>query len=371
VVSTFRNIPAVTAAVLTAFVFALGGAIAWNGPVTHSSSNVSGFKEKFQQYGFDFLPNAKPGQGLINSYLSGNVSRRISADQYERLTADRYARQRAYVKPLPSSRAQRYALRDAHVSTPPVSSHRGQTAAEDTQLLASQLFNVLAVLGSFGLVLRRRGSPHLRMLGILALSTLVVLAFLRLSGTAAASYNQERAFLQTMVALSVGAAFLLAWLERSRRWLIRALPVAFTVVALAVLLAGNAGLRGQLLGGGTPANLSNGGEDYERFVVAQPELSGARWLSVVPHGDLLYADTYGQLRVLAMLGRTQGLLVDTTPETLDQHAWVYASRTNVLTGHARGTTQDNRYSVFEWPSRYLDHEYNTVYSNGSSTVYHR
>ena len=71
-----------------------------------------------------------------------------------------------------------------------------------------------------------------------------------------------------------------------------------------------------------------------------------------------------------MTGINTGLLLDVTPETLDQHAWVYASRTNVLDGQARASFAGHSIS-YVFPSRFLNANYNLVYTNGSSEVYHR
>jgi uncharacterized membrane protein len=370
VVSRFRNLPAVSAAMLAAFAISLGGGALWNGVITHSSSNVGGFTENIREHGFDFLPNRKAGAGILSSYLTGNVPTRISAASYEQSVAATYARVRPFVTPLAAAYDSRYRLQDAQVRTPPVRSQTAMVAAQKGQLAFAQLFNLLAVLGCLGLVLRRRGSPALRLAGLLGMSTLLVLAFLRLSGTAAGSYNQERAFLQTMVPLSVGMAWLLDRLGQRRRWL-GAVVALVAIAGVALIFAGTSGLRAVALGGGSSTNLSNSGEDYERFIVTRPEIAAAQWLAQAPPGAQLYSDTYGQLRVLAATGRSRGLFLDPTPMTLDQHAWVYGNRANIVDGHARGGTLNDRYAIFRWPRQYLLDNYDTVYSNGVSEVYHR
>lgn len=369
VVSRFRRLPLSAPAVLAAFVVAFGGGILWNAKITHSSSNVTGFVQDIRHKGFNLLPNAQAGQGILNSYISGNISTHIPARRYEQLVAAEFARQKQFVRPLRASREPRYALQDAQAKTYPVRWQAGLTAAQKGQLVAAQLFNLLAVAGALALIVRRRGSPGLRLVGVLGASTLLGLAFLRLSGTAAASYNQERVFLQAMVPLSVCIAWLLERFAggRARRIVIPLL----TAGALALIFAATSGLRGATLGGGGATNLANSGEDYERFVVTPPEFAAARWLNKVPPKGIIYADTYGQIRVLAATGRSRGVLLDPTPRTIDQHAWVYGSRSNVVLGHARGTVSSNRYSVFRWPARYLDENYDLVYSNGTSEVYHR
>ena len=84
----------------------------------------------------------------------------------------------------------------------------------------------------------------------------------------------------------------------------------------------------------------------------------------------MYSDRYGQLRLISRRVPTAGLLLDITPRTLDQHAWIYASAVNTVDGRARGTT-GARYATYRFPQRFIDDHWDTVYANGSSAVYHR
>jgi hypothetical protein len=71
-----------------------------------------------------------------------------------------------------------------------------------------------------------------------------------------------------------------------------------------------------------------------------------------------------------MTGISEGLLLDITPQTLNNHAWVYASPINVVDHRAHASFQDY-YVSYVFPSRFLNAEYNLVYTNGSSEVYRR
>jgi uncharacterized membrane protein len=369
IVSRFRDIRPVTGAVVIALIASVATAGAWYSPVTHSSSNLSQFVSNVRDHGLDLLPNSKAGQGPLQRYLSGNTPTRIHAGRYETKIRADYAQHRRYVRPLPAASAPRYAVRDAQVPGSKLSSPGGHRVLASAETVLSQLANVLAVLGALLLVFRRRTTPLLRQLAILGLGTLAFVVFVRVSGTAANAYNQERAFVQTMVPLGIALAWFLEWVGERRRLLAPVFAVA-VALGLVVLFIGNSGLRGALTGGGEPANLSNKGEDYERFYVTEPELASASWLTQAPHGALVYADRYGQLRVLAATGRTQGLLLDVTPGTLDGHAWVYASQSNVQLHRARGEL-GSQYAIYQWPVAYLNDNYNVVYTNGSSMVYHR
>ena len=61
---------------------------------------------------------------------------------------------------------------------------------------------------------------------------------------------------------------------------------------------------------------------------------------------------------------------DLTPLTLNQSAWVYASRTNVIEGRAFAVF-NGLFASYAFPATFLDENYNLVYTNGSSEVFHR
>ena len=71
-----------------------------------------------------------------------------------------------------------------------------------------------------------------------------------------------------------------------------------------------------------------------------------------------------------MTGIGTSLLLDVTPETLTSRAWVYASSTNVLDGQAHASYDGHSVS-YVFPSRFLNANYDLVYTNGSSAVYYR
>ncbi len=368
--SWLRRVPRVSGAFTVAFAVTLAGAATWYGPVTHSASNLSQFVQSAEGQGFNLLPNRVAGEGIIAAYLGGNTSAPMSAAQYARAVHQEYAKDRPYVTPLRDASQPRYALRKSAAPASPVKPSLGDSAFTAGQVVVQQLEYLLAAVGALMLVLRRRVPALARQVGLFSLATLLLLVMTRLSGTIAAAYNGERAVLQSMVVLVIAACWPLSVLEaRPRRWL----PGVGAAVSasLTVMLIGSSGLVGALLGGGTATNLANSGEDYERFYMTAPELAAARWLgAAVRPGQLVYADRYAQLPLIAVTGIGRGLMLDVTPTTLDQHAWVYASSTNVVDG--RGRAQFNGDDVvYVFPSRFLRDNYNLVYTDGSSEVFHR
>jgi hypothetical protein len=141
---------------------------------------------------------------------------------------------------------------------------------------------------------------------------------------------------------------------------------------LAVVLVSTTYLAGAVLGGGTSANLANSGVAFEHFDITAPELASAQWLgNVRKPGQLVYADEYAQLPLVAATGIQNGLLLDVTPLTLNQHAWVYADRTNVTDGRAFALYNNDRLATYGFPASFLNAYYDLVYTDGSSEVFHR
>jgi uncharacterized membrane protein len=147
--------------------------------------------------------------------------------------------------------------------------------------------------------------------------------------------------------------------------------LASVAISLAVLFATNSGLAGTVLGGGTATNLANSGEDFERYQMTNAELASALWLGEhASRNQLIYADRYAQLPLVAMIGVPRALVPDITPMTLDRHAWVYASTTNFSDGRARALF-GGRLVIYRFPLAFLKAKYDTVYTDGSSEVFHR
>ncbi len=369
-VSTFRPAPRVSGAVVAALLVTAAGAALWYGPVTGSSSNLADFQERVAARGLQPLPNREPGQGILQSYLQGNTTSAVGAAEYQELAAEDYAKNRPFVIPLPAAEQPRYDLRDSRPAAGQAAAPRVAGALDGAELVIQQAANALAALGALVLALRRRTPPFLRTVALLGLGTLAVLAAIRLSGTAANAYNQERAFLQALVPLAVG----LAWIAQAgagRLGRLRPLAGAAVALVLATILVNTSGLAGATVGTGAGGNLAAEGEDHERFLITEPELAGAAWFGAqVPDDAVVYADRYGQLRLFAAVGQPPRLMLDVTPRTLDQHAWVYASRTNVVDGRAR-SQNSGRSAVYAFPARFLGDHYDRVYDNGESRVHRR
>ncbi len=370
VASWFREIPRITGAVAVAFVAVFAGATIWYWPVTHSDSHVLQVTQTVGAQGLNILPNRAPGGGLLSAYLQGNTKTPIEAQQYTRLVHAYYSVNKPYITAFPDAGLPRYALRDSPVPEAPIKWHLGYAGLSISLLIIEQLANVIAVVGALLMVLRRKASVVARQVGLLALTTTLLLAILRFSGTLAVAYGQERAQLQGWVVLAITLCWVMQGVAGARK--VRQTRVlAVTAACLAVVFVNTSYLIGAVLGGTTSVNVANSGTAFEYYYFTASEIDSARWLGeAVQAGQLVYADEYGQLPLAAVTGIQVGLFVDLTPQTLNQTAWVYASRTNVIDGRAFALYNEH-IATYVFPSSFLSSHYNLVYTNGSSEVFHR
>jgi uncharacterized membrane protein len=367
-ISWFRDVPAVNWPLLIACGVAAAAAAIWYAPVTESSSNVSQFISSLGAVGPDLLPNH--AGNLLSSYLQGETTKQLQPAQYAAFAQRYYAIHAPFVTPLPNAGDPAYALRAPPGAPPAVTWPFGFNALNRLELVIQQSANLLAAIGALLIVLRRKTPVLMRQVGLLGFGAVVILTSIRLSGSLAQFYNPARAFLQTMAVLAIALCWSLRGLAGRAAWrqiTIRVLAGA----SIAVLLTTAGGMAGAALNAGTSANLANSGGDYKQFYMTPPELAAAGWLGrAAQPGQLVYADRYAQLRLFAISGYRPGVLSDITPQTLDQNAWVYASRVNVA-DRIGISYLSNQSAAYAFPFGFLDANYNTVYSDGSSEVFHR
>jgi uncharacterized membrane protein len=371
-VSWFRNIAHVTGTIALAFIVSCMGAVVWYGPVTHAAAGVGQLVQTVETNGFNLLPNRTLGHSSFAAYLQGNSQAPIPAADYARRVSAQYVSNSHFITPLlPDAGKKVYALHDSAPPVPPIKWRAGHSILSLGALIVQQLIYLISAIGAIAMVLRRRASRLARHIGLLAISAILFLITIRLSGTLAETYNQERALLQAMVVLAIPLCWCLQRLaHRAQRWQACVLSVA--AASLAVLFIGTSGLLGTIFGGSTTTNLASSGEDFERFYMTTPELASAQWLGqTVRPGQLVYADRYAQLPLIAMTGITRGLYNDVTPLTINQHAWIYANRSNVIDGRARALFDNQNTVIYTFSADFLNANYDLVYSDGSSEVFHR
>lgn len=367
--SWFRPVPRIAGVALIACVVSTSGAAIWYGSLTHSTSNMSQFVEAAEGQGLNLLPNS--GANVVATYLQGEASQTATPAQYQQLIAANYRVDDDFITPLPNAGQAQYALKAANDPSPPVTWQLGAAGLNLVDLIIQQLVNLLAGVASAMMALRRKAPLIARQIGLLGLAGVVMLFLVRVSGTIAAEYNPQRAFLQLLIVLAVGICWLFQ-LIGARYARTRSAILVLVGATIGAYMLGTTGLGGVVVGGGTAANLANSGADDQEFVVNRQDLAAASWVNQnAPIGQFIYADHYAQLRLDTVAGPNRtGVFDAITPETLDQHAWVYATSVNLKYGTVRSLFGSD-VTTYAFPSRFLDSNYDVVYTNGSSEVFHR
>lgn len=368
-ISWIRQEVKISGIVFIGFVTITAGAILWYVPITHSASNMMQLANTLQSQGLNLLPNQPHGGNIIANYLNGNTQTPINASQYSQLVKHEYATQRGFVIPFPDAQSSQYALRNYSLNT---RSYARPVAAAFglAELLIEQLANLFAAIGAIWMCLRRKAIlPLSRQISMFAIASLFGLTIIRLSGSVAQEYNQERALIQALLFLSITFCWSVrVFVEKSSRR--EDVALAVLGAAICVMFFYSTGVNYVFFGGGASANLANDGEAFERFYMTPQELMSARWLGEhFSNGQLVYSDEYGQLRIHAETGITNGLLTDIVPAVLDQNAWIYASRANIIDHQARGFYQGHL-AKYVFPIQFISTHYNLVFTDGESELFH-
>jgi uncharacterized membrane protein len=368
IVSWFRPVPRMSGAVLLAVGISIASATVWYGSLTHSTSNMSQFVQTMEGQGINVLPNQ--GGNPISTFLQGEANQQLSPAKYQSYISGYYKATFPFITPLPDASDPQYNLKNAPYLVPPVTMPAAANGLTLIDLLIEQLVNLLTGVAALLLVLRRKLRTFASQIGILGLGSIVILILTRISGTIAQAYNPQRAFLQLLIVLAPAICWMFAQLGTKYKWT-RPWILVICSASLGLALLGSTGITGLFFGGGPASNLADNYEDYENFVVYGPDLASAGWLlKEAPASALIYADRYGDLRLVTQTGERSGLFGDVTPETTDQHAWVYATRTNIVDSITESDT--GAYTgVYEFPKLFLDSNFNVVYTNGTSEVFHR
>ena len=368
-VSWFKPIPRVTGAVLVAFAVSLGGAAVWYGALTHSTQNVSEFVQIANGQGIDLLPN-KSGS-LLTTYLQGEQIKPLTPAQYQSYISEYYRTKYPFITPLADASNPKYVLQPAGAGpVPPVKLKSVSSSLSLVDMLVQQLTNLLAGVGTIILVLRRKQRVLASQIGFVGLAGMVMLILTRLSGTIAQEYNPQRAFLQLLTVLGIVIAWFFQWLGGKYKWT-RPLILATCSSALGIYLFGTTGFNAAVLGGTTQSNLANNYTDYQWFVVNSQDVAAATWVTdEASSGQIIESDEHGELRLIAVAGNRQAMFADLSPAATDSHAWVYATRANIVDNSVY--TNVGAYSgSYAFPKLFFDSNFNLVYTNGTSEVFHR
>jgi hypothetical protein len=368
VVSRFRDVPRLEGAAVVACAVAVIASVAWYGPVTRSGSNVTHVVSQMVSEGFNFLSNQ--GGSPLSAITGGGAPTPITATQYQSMVAQHYATSEKWVVPLTDAKDPKYALQPSSVPTPAVRVGPVHSLVSLGEQLAEEFSELLGAAGAAFLAMRRKTRPVARQVALLGLGTLICLVLLKFSGTAAEAYNPQRAFVQAYGILAIPMAWSLQYVA-SRLPSRTGILTGVAATGLMVIFVGMSGLSSVVLGGARATNLSNSGEDADRYVTTVPEIGAGYWLDQwVRPGQLVTTDRYGQLRLAATTTSDYATVNDVTPQTIDGYSWIYATTVNVVDGRARALFNDHTVT-YGFPQTFLNSNFDLVYANGSSEVFHR
>jgi uncharacterized membrane protein len=340
----------------------------WNGPVTHSTGNVSSFGTTLATEGVQILPNK--GDSPLQTWLGGNVTQEVKPKQFFADAATKYGPLRTWLIPYGKGAQDNF---PAVASTAPSGPGLLPSAGTPWGGLVTgsrQLVNLGLAVGAILLLVRLRRRKTDLDLGLLVVVLLGVTALARVSSSFANAYNPERLALQTSCVLVIGLGLLLESLQAkfSRRALGRIAVATGATGLLFVAYADSSGLVPALTGS-APGNLQTQGEYHERFYTTAQDMAAARWLGDNRKKDApIFTDRYGLLTLLGSAGVTDGLFSDLTPKTLDQRAYVFAPSRNIVYGRARGGI-GNELSTYVYPTVFLNRYKALIYSSGTSEVF--
>ena len=337
--------------------------VAWDVWYTASSSNVTSFLTNLADKGPDVLPNARGS--VLNTWLNGNITPAASPAEYYALAHRSSVTSQPWLHAYPAAATSAYPASAAPPTGASGLGHAGLSALlAHAYTTVGQLFLLVVVLGTVALVLwRRRASTVPLEVALLSGAFLAFVAVIRVSGTVAGSYNQERAQLQAGVILSVALAFAIQ--AAARR--LRVVTATAATAGLLVLGATATGVVAQIGGGGSPI-WENAGTAYDHFAMTDQDVAAAHWLVANGGPDvLIWTDQFGELRVWAGSDHAAATQVDLTPATVDQGAWVLATGANVE-GRAYGSA-GGRSATYRFPAAFLGRSKAVVYSSPLARVY--
>lgn len=360
------HVPAALAALL------LVAAGVWNVGITHSTSNLSRTASSVSTQGIGLKDDTQGS--LLERWLDGTTNTSVGAREFFVATQE-VAASRPWLLPYPSDVQRDFAPVDASAGAPDAVAAGLGPVTTLGYLVLRQGINVLLVLGTLFLALavlrRRTGVIRGKDLDLaaMAVAMLAVTAVMRSSSALSLAYNPERLALQAAPLLGVGAALLLDRRPAARIAVrLRRAPLVAAALLLGALLLSATGLLGQAVSG-QAGNLATVGEHHERFYLRPTDLAAARWLNRWRGPDnLVFTDRYGSLVVQSTGGPVQGIIDLTTPSTLDQRGFVYATHANVVDGRVRSLA-GGQFSTYAFPGDFFDTYKARVYTNGSAEVY--
>jgi len=336
-------------------------ALIWYGPATHSS----GYLEKLSQ---------NNGYVSIINKIGGLVTEQFNNHQYAPKTTEDYLRtigthfhdkysSFTYYPGASNNKIQPIKQVTIHAKWSIL-----KTLLDAVNILLNYAWWIVGSAGILALLIATYKRFEYRRLELGVLASIGILGFIviHLSSTLQNLYNKTRLDEQVLMFVSMPFILIIIWLlRRFSARTIRFLTTSIVVLSFAIA----SGIITQFVGGLPSANLNNFGQDYNNFYIQQSDIASAQWLgSQYRSNSIVYADNYGSLRLTSAKTRMYNQLNNLTPLTISTNSFVYADYTNVRDGLADKQISSKQFS-YQFPTSFLQHNKNLVYSNGYSEIY--
>lgn len=340
--------------------------LTWNVVLSGSISEVERLGNSIIDQGLVPLPRADE-KGLLAAWLAGSEVNLVPVEDYREALMERVASD-PYIEI--DSTAATLQMTDAFPAQMTGLAPALAPAYEISFALVRQgilAFIVAAVITSL-IVRYDNQQPFVTELGLLALAALGMAVVLRISGTIAPYYNPERGALHAAILYAPVVAIFIARLLRTRRT-VRATILVALRASLTILLTGALSLSPQFVGGTPSAAHASFGEEYERLAVSRAEYATAIWLASRDDDPMEVAtDRYGQIVLLSNPRGDIAVFPTIDPVGVRIEAYVYASRSNVVAGRARGV-ENGDFAIFEFPRDFYETTRATVYATEETRVF--
>jgi|GEM_PF-1757914 len=351
----------------------VGAALLWGGVVAKTGSSISQIAHSIRAEGFQLLPGS--GSVLARWLRGASVSQLVNASVIRH--ADVVLRRTRYRQMQVVPQAGHVSLVNAPAPVShgvaglgPVLSAAGTTIG--------QVLLVVAVVSALWLLWRCwRRDPHVAGIAGVALFFVGAAGLSRFSQTIGVDFGPSRVEAQgyLIFVVAVGVALSTpAVTARATRLLAsvrrRQLALAIGALAVGVAVLTSTGLAALLeVHQQLPAAYSSTGEQAQRLL-APADLDAAQWVEANrPERYVVQADRIGALALDDFgFNDRQNFFSSVDPIIVDNGSWIFAYRTNVVLGTARGG--DNaRIGVFVFPASYFASMRPVLYTSGTDLVY--
>ena len=351
----------------------VGAAVVWGAVVAKTGTSISQLARSIRTDGLQLLP----GTGsILSRWLSGaSVSQLVNANVIFNADVNLRTGRYSFMHVVPQ------ALNYQLVNAPAAASH-GVSVLGPALSAGSNTLSQLVLLASLVSVVLccwwcwRRDRALAGVAGV-GLFFVVAAGLARFSQTLGVDFGPSRVKAQAYLIFVVTVAVVCstdAVTSRAKRLLasVRRRELAAGVVAIAVGIAvlTSTGLVSLLeVHQQLPAPYSSSGEQVARLLTPA-DLAAAQWVSLnrTPK-EFVQADRVGAL-ALDDYGFNDRLNFFTSldPYIVDNSAWLFAYRTNVVLGSARGGNNAQT-GVFVFPAAYFSSMRPTLYTSGTDLVY--